>query len=115
MSAASYDLTSEISPYLDLHALFPLLEYVDSLINDGIIPYKASDVAKARLSLLSTTHMVDYAMDIYRELHGKDCEIPREMEEQKEKVLDTLEKLKADQGCQAFDALCSDEQQKVSQ
>ena len=66
--AASWDLTSQISPHLDLHMMFPLLEYVDSLITAGLVPYTHGDVAASRLALLRPTHMVDYAMDIYREL-----------------------------------------------
>lgn len=108
-SAASWDLTSEISPYLDLHMMFPLLEYVDALIINGTVPYSSSDVAAARLSLLRPTHMVDYAMEIYSELHGQDAPIPEEMEEQKKQVLDQLDKLKADAGCKAFQDLCQDD------
>lgn len=113
-SAEVYDLTNSISPYLDLHMMFPLLEYVDSLISTNAIPYSAQDVAKARLSLLRPTHMVDYAMDIYRELHGKDCEIPAEMEQQKKDVLQKLEDLKSDKGCQAFEDLCNNTELRVS-
>lgn len=113
-SASSWDLTSKISPYLDLHMMFPLLEYVDSLISSGTIPYSTSDVAAARLSLLRPTHMVDYAMDIYRELHGENAEIPVEMEEQKKEVLEKLEKLKAEAGCKAFEDLCQNEELRVS-
>lgn len=105
-SVAVYDLTSNVSPYLDLHMMFPLLEYVDSLISNGTIPYKSEDVAKARLSLLRPTRMVDYAMDIYKELHGRDSVIPNEMEEQKKKVYEKMEELKGDSGCKAFDDLC---------
>lgn len=111
--AASWDLTSQISPYLDLHMMFPLLEYVDSLINSGVIPYSTSDVAAARLSLLRPTHMVDYAMDIYRELHGADAQIPSEMEEQKKQVLETLEKNKSEAGCKAFEELCQNDELRV--
>jgi translation initiation factor 3 subunit E len=115
MSTATYDLTNAISPYLDLHMMFPLLEYVDSLITNKAIPYSSQDVAKARLSLLRPTHMVDYAMDIYRELHGKDSEIPKEMEDQKKEVLQKLEELKADSGCKAFDELCQNVELRVSE
>lgn len=112
-AAAQWNLTSSVSPYLDLHMMFPLLEYVDSLISTGSIPYSSSDVAAARLSLLRPTHMVDYAMDIYRELHGADAEIPVEMEEQKSKVYETLAALKDDAGCKAFfDVLCQDADQR---
>ena len=119
-SAASWDLTPHISPYLDLHMMFPLLEYVDSLISSGTIPYSTSDVAAARLSLIRATHMVDYAMDIYRELHGADgsnpeeIEIPEEMESQKKQVLDKLAELKANAGCKSFDELCQNQELRVS-
>jgi len=111
-AAAKWNLTSSVSPYLDLHMMFPLLEYVDSLISINAIPYSSSDVAAARLSLLKPTHMVDYAMDIYRELHGQDAEIPEEMEEQKRKVYEVLAELKADEGCKAFEDLCHNEELK---
>jgi len=106
-STVTWDLTPKVSPYLDLHMMFPLLEYVDSLISSGLIPFRAEDVAAARLSLLRPTHMVDYAMDIYRELHGEEAEIPIEMEEQKAKVFERMEELRV--GCARFHELCADE------
>mmetsp|Transcript_31129 Transcript_31129/g.45711 ORF Transcript_31129/g.45711 Transcript_31129/m.45711 type:complete len:517 (-) Transcript_31129:46-1596(-) len=110
--AAAWDLTSSVSPYLDLHMMFPLLEYVDSLISSGLVPYAAQDVAAARLSLLRPTHMVDYAMDIYRELHGMEVDIPAEMEEQKAAVFVRLEELRA--GCRAFDELCQNQEERAN-
>ena len=109
---ASWDLTNRVSPYLDLHMMFPLLEYVDSLINDGVIAYDSSDVAAARLSLLRPTHMVDYAMDIYRELHGDDNPIPQEMEDQKAAVFVKLEELR--NASKPLEDLLSNHDQKVS-
>jgi len=53
--------------------------------------------------------MVDYAMDIYRELHGVDAAIPEEMEEQKKEVLAKIAELKADVGCKAFEDLCQNQ------
>lgn len=106
--AATYDLTSLISPYLDLHMMFPLLEYIDSLISTGAISYSSLDVAQARLELLKPTHMVDYAMDIYREVHGEDATIPQEMEDQKAGVFGELEKLR--EGQMKFDDLCRSEE-----
>lgn len=105
--AANYDLTSQISPYLDLHMMFPLLEYIDSLISTGAISYRALDVAQTRLELLQPTHMVDYAMDIYREVHGEDAAIPAAMEEQKAGVFKELEELR--EGQMKFDDLCRNE------
>lgn len=110
--AATYDLTSRISPYLDLHMMFPLLEYIDSLISAGSIPYSSLDVAQARLELLKPTHMVDYAMDIYREVHGEDATIPAEMEEQKAGVFKELEELR--EGQMKLDELCRNEELRVS-
>ena len=110
--AAEWDLTAQISPHLDLHMMFPLLEYVDSLITAGLVPYTHGDVAASRLALLRPTHMVDYAMDIYRELHGADAAIPQEMEAQKADVLTKLEELRT--GVVKFDEVCQDEAEKVS-
>lgn len=106
-----WDLTSQVSPYLDRHMMFPLLEYLDSLINDGTISYSAKDVAAARLSLLRPTHMVDYAIDIYKGLHGEDSKVPPEMEEQKANVYKRLEELR--EGCKPLDELCRNEEERV--
>lgn len=114
-SAAKWDLTSSVSPHLDLHMMFPLLEYVDSLIAGGQISYSLQDVAAARLALLRPTHMVGYAMDIYKELHGsdgKDVEIPQEMEDQKARVFEKLEELRT--GCRAFDELWRQDEKRAS-
>lgn len=110
--ASRYDLTPLISPHLDLHMLFPLLEYIDSLISSNSISYSSQDVAQARLSLLKPTRMVDYAMDIYKEVHGEGADIPREMEEQKEKVFQELEELRA--GAGKVDELFRNEELRVS-
>mmetsp|Transcript_597 Transcript_597/g.1306 ORF Transcript_597/g.1306 Transcript_597/m.1306 type:complete len:519 (-) Transcript_597:206-1762(-) len=110
--AATYDLTSLISPYLDLHMMFPLLEYIDSLISTGSISYSSLDVAQARLELLKPTHMVDYAMDIYREVHGENAAIPQRMEDQKAGVFKELEELR--EGQMKFDELCRSEDVRAS-
>jgi len=107
-NVASYDLTSSISPYLDLHMMFPLLEYIDGLISSGQVPYSTSDVSASRLELLKPTHMVDYAVDIYKEVNGEDAPIPEEMEVQKAGVFARLEELR--EGQAAFDELCRNEE-----
>jgi translation initiation factor 3 subunit E len=107
-----WDLTSRVSPYLDRHMMFPLLEYLDSLINAGTVSYSSKDVATSRLSLLRPTHMVDYAIDIYKGLHGDDSIVPPEMEAQKVKVYERLEELRV--GCEVFDKLCRNEGERVS-
>jgi len=105
-----WDLTSKISPYLDRHMMFPLLEYLDGLIADGTVSYSTQDVAAARLALLRPTHMVDYAIDIYKTVHP-DNAIPAEMEEQKTSVYQRLEEL--EKGCKALHELCSSEEEKA--
>lgn len=50
---SSYDLTRTISKYLDLHMMFPLLDFVE-MAN----VYPADQVAQARLDLLDATNMV---------------------------------------------------------
>ena len=92
--------------------MFPLLEYLDELINDGRVSYNSNDVAAARLALLRPTHMVDYAIDIYRGIHGADSEVPKEMEDQKAKVYQKLGEL--EKGCKALHDLCANEEERVS-
>ena len=110
--ASTYDLTSVISPHLDLHMMFPLLEYLDSLISSNSISYSSSDVALARLALLKPTHMVDYAIDMFQMIHGEDAAIPKEMEEQKASVYKELEELR--EGASKMDELFKNVDLRVS-
>lgn len=52
-TTSKYDLTRTISKYLDLHMMFPLLDFVEM---SNIYP--ADQVAQARLDLLDATNMV---------------------------------------------------------
>ena len=106
-----WDLTSQVSPNLDRHMMFPLLEYLDTLINSGLVDYSSNDVAAARLALLRPTHMVDYAIDIYTGLHNGE-QAPKEMEDKKKQVYQRLEELRA--GCSALDTLCNNKEERVS-
>jgi translation initiation factor 3 subunit E len=92
--------------------MFPLLEYLDGLIEADKISYSSKDVAAARLSLLRPTHMVDYAVDIYKSVHGESAEIPEEMKEQKTEVFKQLEELES--GCKPLTDICTSEEEKVS-
>lgn len=105
-----WDLTSQVSPYLDRHMIFPLLEYLDTLIGKKAVSYSSKDVAAARLSLLRPTHMVDYAIDVYKSIQGD--AVPAEMEEQKQAVYKKLEDLS--KGCQPLDDLCKNKEERVS-
>lgn len=103
-TASSWDLICKISPYLDLHMMFPLLEFVNSCYY-SLTSATSKEVAQARLALLRPTCMVDYAMDIYRELHQCE-EVPQEMEDQKVQVYKRLEALRT--GCQPLIDLCTE-------
>ena len=112
MTVEEWDLTSRISPYLDRHMVFPLLEFIDTtLLANNKVSYATSDIGVARLALLRPTHMVDYAMDAYKSVHGEQAEVPKEMEEQKEKVFRALEELK--KGCAPLESLYKDEEKRV--
>ena len=111
-----WDLTNTVSPYLDRHMIFPLLEFLDGLIAKHAVSYNSRDVAEARLALLRPTHMVDYAVDVYRSIQSDvtgagGAEIPPEMEAQKQRVYQQLETLRAQ--CEPLDKLVKDEEQRV--
>ena len=108
-----WDLTPAVSPYLDRHMIFPLLEFLDTLIatNGSDFHYTTQDVAAARLALLRPTHMVDYAMDVYQAIHGGNAPVPAELQEQKQTVYQQLKDLKA--GCQELLELTKDTDQRV--
>mmetsp|Transcript_50902 Transcript_50902/g.58852 ORF Transcript_50902/g.58852 Transcript_50902/m.58852 type:complete len:516 (+) Transcript_50902:109-1656(+) len=106
-----WDLTNKNSAYLDRHMMFPLLEYLDGLIEADRISYSSKDVAAARLALLRPTHMVDYAVDTYKSVHGESAEIPAEMEEQKTQVFKQLEEL--EHGCKRLTDLCNNKEEKT--
>lgn len=88
-----WDLTATISPYLDRHMVFPLLDYLEKLIDEGSIHYPKSSISEARLALLRPTHMVDYAIESYTSIHGADAIVPAEMNAQKEQVLKDMKDL----------------------
>jgi translation initiation factor 3 subunit E len=88
---AKYDLTKTISPYLDRHLVFPLLEFLD--VKKDIYPEE--DLLRSKLQLLDKTNMVDFAMDIYKKLH-KTEDVPQEMKAHREDVVARLKQLQAE-------------------
>ncbi len=80
---AQYDLTLELAKCLDRHLVFPLLEF---LSNRNI--YIEKDLERAKLELLQKTNMVDYAVEIYCELHGTQEAPPAMMERRQEVCCD---------------------------
>lgn len=84
---AVYDLSTRIGAYLDRHLVFPILEF---LSERGL--YNEHDILQARIDLLSQTNMVDYAMDVYKQLHtDDDGDAPEEMYVKREFVVAKLQ------------------------
>jgi translation initiation factor 3 subunit E len=65
--ATKYDLTPTITPYLDRHMVWPLLEFLDEKKL-----YPAADISKNKLKILSRTKMLDALEDEYKKLYKSD-------------------------------------------
>ena len=81
-----YDLTHTMSPYMDPHMMFPLLAFLEE---NSV--YDHSDLLKARLELLGSTYLYDFAIETYCELHGTD-EAPESLENEKVRALFSLKR-----------------------
>lgn len=84
---AQYDITQRVAKFLDRHLVFPLLEFLGS---QGI--YDADDIEAAKLKLIERTNMVDYAVDIYQQLHHTE-EVPEALVARRKEVVDKLRAL----------------------
>mmetsp|Transcript_19109 Transcript_19109/g.37220 ORF Transcript_19109/g.37220 Transcript_19109/m.37220 type:complete len:457 (+) Transcript_19109:52-1422(+) len=85
-----YDLLTKISPYLDKHLLFPLLEHVQEQK-----VYKEEDLLRAQVELLTKTKLVDFAVDKYKLLHKTDA-APAEMINRRKEVVAQIKEAKAE-------------------
>lgn len=86
---AQHDLTGSLSRSLDRHLVFPLLEFLQVR---GL--YREEDLLQGKIELLSKTNMVDFAMDIYKNLHGSE-QVPQEMFDRRTTVVARLNELQA--------------------
>ncbi len=83
-------MTHVISKYLDRHLVIPLLEFLQ-----GKDIYVPEELTKAKLDLLKETNMVDFAMDIHKDLYP-DMEVPEAMLEKRSTVLERFKQLGGD-------------------
>ncbi|XP_012259580.1 eukaryotic translation initiation factor 3 subunit E [Athalia rosae] len=81
---AEFDLTARIGQYLDRHLVFPLLEFLSAKKI-----YNENELLQAELDILSKTNMIDYAIDIRKQLYPK-FEVPEELIERRNRVLQEL-------------------------
>ncbi|KAE8671693.1 Cyclin family isoform 1 [Hibiscus syriacus] len=84
---AAYDLTPRIAPNLDRHLVFPLLEFLQERQL-----YPDEQILKAKIELLNKTNMVDYAMDIHKNLYHTD-DVPQDMIDRRVEVVARLKAL----------------------
>jgi len=87
-AASSLDLTPSVARYMDRHLLIPLIDFLSS---KNI--HQKEDLEKSKLDVLFKTNMVDFAMDIYKELHGTK-DVPADMSAKRDSVVAAMQALR---------------------
>ncbi|XP_025111283.1 eukaryotic translation initiation factor 3 subunit E-A-like [Pomacea canaliculata] len=87
---AEFDLTPKLCQYLDRHLVFPLLEFLS--VKEL---YDEKDMLLGKLELLSNTNMVDFAMDVHKNLYP-DQRDPVSLREKRQEVVTKLKSLQAE-------------------
>merc|ERR1711962_157751 len=86
---AEFDLTTTLGQYLDRLLVFPLLEF---LTVKGL--YDEKEMLLGKLDLLSNTNMVDFAMDVHRNLYP-DQAVPQTLGVKRQGVVSQLKSLQS--------------------
>ncbi|OQR97164.1 eukaryotic translation initiation factor 3 [Achlya hypogyna] len=106
VAMAKYDLTNTLAPFMDLHFMFPLIDFLSS--NEM---YDEKQLLAAKLDLLKPTSMTDFAVEIYQSLNGA-AKVPAEFETRRAAILDALAAAKA--SCKPILALLEDQDKVVA-
>lgn len=89
---AEYDLTERISPYLDKHLIFPLLEFLEQTEQ-----FYSKDILTTKFKLLQQTSMVDLLIDINHTLNPEaGDEAPADLLKKRAEVVENLQQLQKD-------------------
>ncbi|CAG9463873.1 unnamed protein product [Pedinophyceae sp. YPF-701] len=81
------NLFPTLAKYLDRHLIFPILEF-----HELKGTYAAEEVAKGKIELLQKTNLIDFAADLYKQLHHTD-EVPQELTKRRPEVIANLRRL----------------------
>ena len=84
---SDYDLTNKVGSFLDRHMILPLLDF---LLSKDLYP--SDELDRAKVEVISSTNMLDLAMDIYKALHST-SEVPPAMTKRREEVLGTMQSI----------------------
>ncbi|XP_004349023.1 eukaryotic translation initiation factor 3 subunit E [Capsaspora owczarzaki ATCC 30864] len=84
---AAYDLSTVLGQHLDRHLVLPLLDFLQTR---GI--YADEEIARGKLDLISSTNMVDFAIDIYKTIQQTE-EAPADLVEKRESTVARLKVL----------------------
>jgi translation initiation factor 3 subunit E len=79
---AKYDLIHKMTPFLDRHLIFPILNFAQET---GV--FKSKDLTRVELNLLSDTSMIDFAIDKYEAIGEK---APESLTDRRQTVLEDL-------------------------
>jgi len=98
---AEHDLSQKLMQFMDPHMGLLLLEFLDMKRGKPTHPaqvpiYTREGILEAKIALLNKTNMVDFQMDIFKDLHQTD-KVPAEMEQRREVVVKQIEQFKSEE------------------